>query len=1002
MPKQTTYPGQGGSNGNNNNHQQHSQQQQQNNSESNNNLYNLRYQGPQSAFQSSNTSNALHFLHQFEKQQGGATNQPSLFNLLDGSTSTMASDEMAHYYQRLFSGNNNNTNSNNNLLNAMSANVNTPGSSSSNSNSTNPSAFVSPLPPASTPLADSLSYYLEQLGLPNQNKGGLLAPSTSSSSLLGNSSAGTNNTTSANANQQISKSASSDKISTLLNNINNHITSSSNNNLPMTSPTSSSSLSSSSGSNGQHVEESKKKKKKKPVAPESDEDEEMQMEGDESGGLFHPIACVQCRRLHKRCDRKLPACSKCVSRGVNCEYKIPRKKGRTAKPKTSTEGDQSNRDIASSLPSWEGVSMNPPELDRISTNTAPQMADVDVRRISEMNMCIFNTTNAGVKPLHSSTTKLLANILSSETPYGNIAKTPEKHLDKRKVLDLYFNIFGNGMPVIERKDFEGYLSSKSNNSKDDDEEIITEGNDIMPNKKEVYAMFLAIKAICEQRTGLSDLAEETMKKAREALSKFFDEHSNFYVSCCYAFMCIYESGCGRLKTAKYYLQSVNFYLDELSEEEQQNLTIYQKNLKKIRSFCKVCSSNDSGVLSLLKDWPNVFEKTLGIQIPTEWRTLLEQDLTPNNYSTMIKVVETLLHIVRMHLTKTGSERNLKIFDMGSTIVFHGIRLGILSAVNRGKELIEESALKITFGTENELFLFVPPPIVAHVAAAAKVHLHIVKSIEAGERQNPEVMMVPTVNYGEEPRVGTVDYYEILAKDLRALNILSKRYKKVSLFHKTLMQEMEEIINRKHLMSALNLFTSHSLNDGSKQPTDLPQFTQNFSSGSLPTTSIGSSNSTNSTTPSSTTSSLPTVSNTSNRSTTTTNPLSGFSNDIFSHYNLSEFSEFQNVKNTKDFFSVIANPKNNNKSNNPINMGTQNQMVDPPTINWQDMINGSGLNLNLGNNLGFGLASPVPNMNAEPSLQNESFFEPFLDNDDMQEIYSFAYDEALGPFMNNSD
>ncbi|KAG2385899.1 hypothetical protein C9374_003048 [Naegleria lovaniensis] len=42
----------------------------------------------------------------------------------------------------------------------------------------------------------------------------------------------------------------------------------------------------------------------------------------------HPIACVQCRSRHKRCDRTLPACLNCVKRGVECTYRSPKMKGR--------------------------------------------------------------------------------------------------------------------------------------------------------------------------------------------------------------------------------------------------------------------------------------------------------------------------------------------------------------------------------------------------------------------------------------------------------------------------------------------------------------------------------------------------------------------------------------------------------------------------------------------------------------------------------------------------
>ncbi|KAF0977185.1 hypothetical protein FDP41_003838 [Naegleria fowleri] len=47
-----------------------------------------------------------------------------------------------------------------------------------------------------------------------------------------------------------------------------------------------------------------------------------------SGAKLFPIACVACRQRHKRCNRVLPSCSSCASKGIPCQYRTPRKKGR--------------------------------------------------------------------------------------------------------------------------------------------------------------------------------------------------------------------------------------------------------------------------------------------------------------------------------------------------------------------------------------------------------------------------------------------------------------------------------------------------------------------------------------------------------------------------------------------------------------------------------------------------------------------------------------------------
>ena len=67
---------------------------------------------------------------------------------------------------------------------------------------------------------------------------------------------------------------------------------------------------------------------------------------------LHPIACSNCRKLHKRCgkffewaifmmilDRKKPSCSKCISKGLTCSYTEQRKKGRKSKKASVDENN---------------------------------------------------------------------------------------------------------------------------------------------------------------------------------------------------------------------------------------------------------------------------------------------------------------------------------------------------------------------------------------------------------------------------------------------------------------------------------------------------------------------------------------------------------------------------------------------------------------------------------------------------------------------------------------
>ncbi|KAG2382412.1 hypothetical protein C9374_005614 [Naegleria lovaniensis] len=77
------------------------------------------------------------------------------------------------------------------------------------------------------------------------------------------------------------------------------------------------------------------------MSPQQQQDVNM------AGGDFHPIACIPCRKRHKKCDRRLPHCSECVRRSMECQFYEPKQKGR--KKKDGEPGTEQN--FSSSQPS---------------------------------------------------------------------------------------------------------------------------------------------------------------------------------------------------------------------------------------------------------------------------------------------------------------------------------------------------------------------------------------------------------------------------------------------------------------------------------------------------------------------------------------------------------------------------------------------------------------------------------------------------------------------------
>ena len=315
----------------------------------------------------------------------------------------------------------------------------------------------------------------------------------------------------------------------------------------------------------------------------------------------------------------------------------------------------------------------------------------------------------------------------------------------------------------------------------------------------LHVLFLALQAVCEQQMGMKDLAEETMQQAREGISRFFDHHSDFLIACTFTFLSYYEAGCGRVKNARYYIQSVEFYFKEL---EDTALSIHQVRLKQVLATAYGWIQKNDDHLELIQTWPTMLETATHQRVPHEWRSILEKDVTPSNYVTILRTVETVYDSLQEKFPKN-------VLAIAKPMLLSAIRIAIFARVNKGRELIEECALAITLLTENENFTMTPVTIVPHVALAAKVHLQIVKSIERGQRENPVVVRMP---FSKEFELESIDYYQILMKDLRALYLLASRFKKVDVFYSGLIREIEGILQ---MHTGMNATTSvNQSSDGS--------------------------------------------------------------------------------------------------------------------------------------------------------------------------------------------
>lgn len=285
---------------------------------------------------------------------------------------------------------------------------------------------------------------------------------------------------------------------------------------------------------------------------------------------LYPISCVHCRKQHKRCDRKLPSCDRCIQKGLTCMYKESKRIATTA---TISTTKTTNCSASTTIATTEPSSINPS-----SEGGTPTPKKRNSRKRKK------NTTENQIQcqpPLiqeketlqrTSSSSQFNQEVIHSNMshPRFNHQKFYEEGLSKRQVIDCYYSFACDGFPLMDREDMEqcpeNYLDYLQNTPilEENDEELMNSsrnnGNAKFKHLQELVALFLSVKAVCEMRCGMSEVAEKSAKLARNAICNYFDQHESFLVATTFSHLSQYEILNSRITNAKFYLQFVAFYL----------------------------------------------------------------------------------------------------------------------------------------------------------------------------------------------------------------------------------------------------------------------------------------------------------------------------------------------------------------------------------------------------------------------------------------------------------
>ena len=150
-------------------------------------------------------------------------------------------------------------------------------------------------------------------------------------------------------------------------------------------------------------------------------------------------------------------------------------------------------------------------------------------------------------------------------------------------------------------------------------------------------------------------------------------------------LAVYDIGTGRQKTARFFLHVVDFYLKDMEVNNEKLLNSFEINLKKMYTLSMTWLRVDIGIAFALKEFPATFEILFGSKIPDEWKLVFQQDVTTENYSMILKIVESLTTFC---FEKFNTQKHRQLLYILHVFAYNGLKIALLSKVNRGRADIE--------------------------------------------------------------------------------------------------------------------------------------------------------------------------------------------------------------------------------------------------------------------------------------------------------------------------
>nr|CAG4713311.1 unnamed protein product [Naegleria fowleri] len=327
---------------------------------------------------------------------------------------------------------------------------------------------------------------------------------------------------------------------------------------------------------------------------------------DTPGGKFAAIACVSCRKLHRKCDKTLPHCAYCVKTGKQCVYPSPRRGKQFQQQKQkqgvvpSSNNNHNNHDVLSLSGSSTNhhhhhhqqlIIVNQSDLHHTNNNNNNNNGIVGIHQyphphrphshqhLSSSAGALTTTSSSSLdntsssNSSHGSSTNTNNNSHSNNNNNNNstntttttnsnetisIQYTPydtgktQHELNYKYVatqsLDLYYNILSFGYPLIERDRLQALIDNTTQKKPTADNNIQLWQNKLEQEKD--YGLLYSMQALCLQQMGHRDISMHLFQKGKQIVSKFFDEVETINIPIAMKFIAEYLLGSGEKKKAR--------------------------------------------------------------------------------------------------------------------------------------------------------------------------------------------------------------------------------------------------------------------------------------------------------------------------------------------------------------------------------------------------------------------------------------------------------------------